>query len=179
MAEDEKYRSMREYSRVDAYLPMELSRVSESDRERVRSRTSVECLLPEIQALPELDDHILSESLKIINSKLDTIIKLLTAQNSRIDALTYKNVNLSAGGLSMDLGERFRPGELVEVRIMFPSETYLIFYVYGEVLNCEEREPGTYHISVEFTEIDEDIRDRIAKYVFERQREVLRKKRRQ
>lgn len=178
--EDQDYRGLREYSRVDAYLPVQVRSVPEEEKEHARSKTSVESVLTDLQSLPDLEeDPVLSESLKIINSKLDTIISMLTLQCRDYSCLEFNHINLSAGGLSLSLKQSFAAGDFVEIRLMFPSVAYVVFHVYGEVLKCEPDGHGQHFTSIEFTEIDEDIRDRIAKYVFERQREILRKKRRQ
>lgn len=178
--EDDKYLKLREYSRVDAYIPIEIRLVPEEDRLAVKARTSIETAFSDPQPLPEIEDGgPLVECLKIINAKLDNLIRMVAFQSREISALQPHQVNLSAGGLCINLPRPYEPEDLLEVRMMFPTMPYLVFTVYGLVIQGEEASDGTYLTSIEFTEIDEDIRDRIAKYVFERQREILRKKRRQ
>ena len=72
----------------------------------------------------------------------------------------------------------FELDDLVEIRLMLPTAPFMIFYIYGNVVKCEAR-CQKYEVCIEFTEIDDDIREQIAKYVFHRQREILRKKRSQ
>ena len=177
--DDEKFVQMRQYSRVDTFIPVDLKRLSPEERSTARARTSVESALTTSQALPELENEPLSEALKILNAKIDTILNMLTFQSHGYQALQFCEVNLSAGGLSLHRPENFRAGDFVEVKMMFPTLPHIIFYVYGEVVHAEKECTGQYLVSVEFKEIDEDMRDLIAKYVFERQREILRKKRRQ
>jgi hypothetical protein len=81
--------------------------------------------------------------------------------------------------LSLSLKKTYQPGDVLEIKMMFPTIPYVIYYTYCEVVRIEKGMDELYQTSVEFTEIDEDIRDKIAKYVFEKQREILRKKRRQ
>ena len=85
-------------------------------------------------------------------------------------------VNISAGGLSTSSEEVFSTDDLVEIRLMLPTAPFMIFYVYGNVVKCDPV-CQKHETCVEFTEIDDDIREQIAKYVFHRQREILRKKR--
>ena len=179
--EDQDYRGMREYSRVDSYLPLEIRRVPLEQKPALRSRTAVESVLTNFQTFPEIEDNqALSECLRILNAKLDTVISMLTLQCTEYSCLKFSQVNISAGGLSASVETSFQHGETVEIRLMLPSMAYVVFYVYGEVIKSEPDGKGSYLTSVVFTEIDEDIRDRIAKHVFERQRELLRKmKRRQ
>lgn len=178
-SEDKAYREMREYSRVDSYLPIEIRRVPMEEKGCMRSRTSVESVMTDFQNFPEIEENqVLSECLRILNAKLDTIVNMLTLQCTEYSRLKFAQVNISAGGLSVASEVCFEPGETVEIRLMLPSTTYVIFYLYGNVVKVERESSGLYQIAVEFTEIDEDIRDRIAKHVFERQREILRKMKR-
>ena len=87
-------------------------------------------------------------------------------------------VSISAGGLGLLSGEAYEVGELVEIRMVLPTSPFMILYVYGNVVKCEPV-CQKYELGVEFIEIDDDIREHIAKYVFDRQREIIRKKRSQ
>ncbi len=175
--EERYYRSLREYSRVDGFLPVQIRPVSEVERPGVRSRTSYESALTEQLEMPESDDRVITQCLRVLNSKLDTIIRMLAFQTMDYKSLKLEHVNISAGGIWTCWSEAISPGSLVEVRLMLPTSPYTIFYVYGNVVKCDTIDQKS-AISIEFTIIDEDIREHIAKYVFERQREILRKKRR-
>ena len=176
--EDSGYRSLREYSRVEAFLPVRIRPVPEEERQDMRSRFVMESVLTEHPELPQLEDEVLSACLQILNSKLDSIIRLLAFPSNSHKELEFAMVNISAGGLSTSSSEVFAQGDFVEIRLMLPTAPYLIFYVYGNVVKCA---PGCqkHEVCVEFTDIDDDIREQIAKYVFQRQREILRKKRSQ
>lgn len=171
------YRSLREYSRVDGFLPVQIRVVEEEMRSSIRSRTSVESALTEHPEMPEPEDHVVAECLRVLNSKLDTIIRMLAFQTRDYMSLKIEEINISAGGLSTFVNEAIGPGALVEIRLVLPTSPYIIFYIYGNVVKCEQAR-DRFMVSIGFTEIDEDIREQIAKYVFERQREILRKKRR-
>lgn len=177
--EDRQFIQMREYSRVDATIPLEVRIVPEDERGGLRSRTSMETVTKDLQQLPELPDTELSECLRIINAKLDAIMGMLSFQTRECCSLQLTCVNISAGGLRTVLHEEYGTGDLVEVKMMFPTLPYVLFYVYGDVLRSEKLDDGRYQICIEFTAIDEEIRDKIAKFVFEKQREILRMKRRQ
>ncbi|MEN6437684.1 MAG: PilZ domain-containing protein [Syntrophobacter sp.] len=159
-------------------MPIEVRLVPEEERANARSRTSLETALTENQEMPEPNDRILAECLRVLNTKLDTIIRLLALQTADYSALRQEEVNISAGGLSTFVKENFQLGDMVEVRMMLPTSPYTIFYIYGNIVKID-KECNRSKVSIEFTMIDEDIREHIVKYVFERQREILRKKRRQ
>lgn len=59
---------------------------------------------------------------------------------------------------------------------MFSAPQPVVFCLYGEVMNIKKREYD-YVTSVQFVAIDEVIRDEIVRFVFETEREVLRKQR--
>lgn len=177
--EDAPFVQMREYSRVDATLPFEVRIVSDEERQNLRSRTSMESVLTESQQLPEVGEGALGECLKIINRKLDTILNLLTLQTRECCTLQSTPVNISAGGVRVLLQVEHAIGVVLEVKMMLPTMPYVVFYLYGDVVRTETTEEGMYLTCIEFASIDEEIRDKIAKFVFEKQREVLRMKRRQ
>jgi len=174
--EDKLYRSLREYARVSAFLPIRIRQVSEEERQGLRSRIVVESALTEHPEMPEVEDEVLSACLQILNSKLDSIIRLLAFPSNSHRELDFARVNISAGGLSTSSSESYAPDDLVEIRLMLPTVSFMIFYVYGKVVNCDTANEK-FGLCIEFTEIDDDIRDHIEKYVFHKQREILRKKR--
>ena len=174
--EDKLYRTLREYARVSAFLPIRIRPVLEEERHGLRSRIVVEPALTAHREMPEVEDETLSACLHMLNSKLDSIIKLLALQSNSNRELDFARVNISAGGLCTSFNEHYAPGDLVEIRLMLPTASFTILYVYGKVVNCDAAQEK-FGLCIEFTEIDDDIRDQIEKYVFQKQREILRKKR--
>lgn len=172
------YRSLREFSRVEAFLPVRIRRILGEERQVVRSRIVIESVLTEHPEMPKLEDEKLSTCLQILNSKLDSIIRMLAFPAESHNALDFEMVSISAGGLGLLSGEAYEVGELVEIRMVLPTSPFMILYVYGNVVKCEPV-CQKYELGVEFIEIDDDIREHIAKYVFDRQREIIRKKRSQ
>lgn len=177
--QDSRFVQMREYSRVDATLPFEVRLVLDEERQDLHSRTSMESALTESQQLPEVGENALGECLKIINRKLDTILNLLTLQTRECCTLQSTPVNISAGGVRVLLQVAYAVGDVLEVKMMLPTLPYVVFYLYGDVVRIETTEEDMHLTCIEFTSIDEEVRDKIAKFVFEKQREALRMKRRQ
>lgn len=176
--ENEKYRKAREYSRVDAHMPLQARVVGAEEMGELRSRTSNECMGSLSQTIPDLDDRVLAECMRIINSKLDTIINILSIQGPCGPALQATRVNISGNGLSFESETSYRINDTVEIRMMLPYSSDCMFYIYGDIVRVEEISHDKFNISVRFTVIDEDIRERIVKFVFEKQRELIRKQRR-
>lgn len=175
LEEDKQFLPLREYARVTGYLPVSIRAVPEEEREELSSRVVVESVSPEHPELPALEDEVLATCLQILNSKLDSIIKML-AFHSASKEMDLAKVNISDGGLRIFSTVEYARDDFLEIRLILPTAPSMIFYIYGKVVSCET---GSEHgeLSIEFTDIDDDIREQIAKYVFHKQRELLRKKR--
>lgn len=177
--EDERYRKAREYSRVDAYLPLQVRVVPAAEREEVRSRSSSESMGSLFQPIPDLEDRVLAECMRIINSKLDAILNVMSIRSEGVPALKTTKVNISGNGLSFESDHGYEIDQLLELKFILPYPGEAVLYVYGNVVRAENDEPEKVTVSVRFTVIDEDVREKIVKYVFEKQREQIRKLRRQ
>ncbi len=173
--EDSPFLSMREYARVTGYLTVNIRAVPLEERQQLRSRIVVESALAEHPEMPEIEDQALSDCLKILNSKLDSIIKML-AFDSKSKEMDLLKVNISGGGLRVLSTASYVRDDFVEIKLMLPTAVSMIFYIYGKVVSCEPVGESS-ELCVEFTDIDDDIREQIEKYVFHKQREILRKKR--
>lgn len=177
--EEDKYRKEREYSRVDAYLPLRVRLVPREERQGVRSRCSHEFMGTSFPPLPDLDDSVLSASIRTLNAKLDAILNALRLQQQDQPAPETSPVNISGSGLRFYSAEPFKGGDLLEIGLVLPSQPEVMWFVYGEVVRSQAASCARHNICVSFTVIDEDIREKILKFVFERQRELIRKQRRQ
>lgn len=172
-------RNEREYSRVDTYLSLQVSRVPPGETKDLRSRSTHEFLGVSFPPLPDLDDQALAECMQVINAKLDAILKALSLQGEEMQAPQVSPVNISGSGLRFYSSERFVVGDILEIKFLLPAQPDVLYYVYGHVVRSEPSSCDRHNACVNFTVIDEDIRSKIVKFVFEKQREQLRKKRRQ
>ncbi len=175
--EDEKFANMREFSRVDAHIPFEARIVPPEERKNIRSKITGDTILAEFRSLPDLQDKLLADWLKMLNTKLDAIINMLVFQREGFGSLPFNHVNISGGGLSFAVKDKFSQGDILEIKMMLPMMPPLALYVYGEVVKIETQVTN-YMIGIKFVAMDEEIRDEIVKFVFKRQREILREKRR-
>ncbi|MGO9377420.1 MAG: PilZ domain-containing protein [Dissulfurispiraceae bacterium] len=174
---DSSEKNLREFSRVDAVIPLDVRLILPEEKHNVRSLLVGETTLPDYQVPPEVEDVVLSEWLKLLNSKLDAIIASLASRDDRVPVISQKKVNISGGGLSFDSQEKYQPGDVLEMKMMLPISPVSILYAYGEVVDV--RIIGNYyHTGVKFISIDDEIRDEIVKFVFKAQRDILRKQRR-
>jgi c-di-GMP-binding flagellar brake protein YcgR len=87
--------------------------------------------------------------------------------------LPVKQVNISGGGMSFFSDTPYNIGDVIELKTVLENLYPVAMYLYGKVLSCEKIDGG-YKIAVEFINIDEDIRDYIVRFVFHRQRQIIR-----
>jgi hypothetical protein len=169
--------NQREYSRVEAYIPLEYTLIDPLQKQYVRSRVAGEAILAEFKSLPDPDDQLIAEWLKTINTKLNSIIRMLTIHHEGFNQLTVRKVNISGGGMSFTTGKSFSPGDILEIKVMLTMQNPLALFLYGEVVEASKHSPEL-DTSVQFIAIDDFIRDEVIRFVFEREREILREKRR-
>ncbi|HSD94895.1 MAG TPA: PilZ domain-containing protein, partial [Syntrophales bacterium] len=87
-----------------------------------------------------------------------------------------RQINISGGGLSFHSQEPFSRGDIVEVMIVLASSSSVALYVYGEVVAADRRDDG-FEIGLKFVAMGDEIREEICRFVFERERQILREKR--
>ena len=169
----------REYSRVDAYVPFEYRIIAQEDKDHIRAKISGNTAATEFRLTPEMGDYdqILGEWLKILNAKLDTIVSLITLQREGYFGLPFKAVNISGGGMSFLLPQSIPLGEILEIKIMITLFQPIALRIYGEIVNVEQKNEG-YSTSICYVNMDNFVRDEIIRFVFEREREIIREKRR-
>jgi hypothetical protein len=167
--------NQREFSRVDVYIPVEFRLVPEEERRLMKSRMSGEVVLADFHQTPPLENNPQLEWVCILNTKLDRIIQAMTLQSEGFHSLPFKFVTISGSGMSFSSQSGFSLGDLLEIKIMMNLYKPAAFYLYGEVIRAQRQTSG-YFIAVSFRMIDDGIRDRIIRFVFETERELLRER---
>lgn len=166
----------REYCRVQAVVPFGVRLLPEEERKNLLPRVSNQTAV-EFGALPEIQDPALAEWLTTLNRKLDLILSTLGAQTLGFSSLPVRQINISGGGLSFPSNEPFNAGDIVEVMMVLSTSTSVALYIYGEVVAVDRRD-GHFEIGLKFVAMDDEIRDEICRFVFERERQILRDRRR-
>lgn len=177
-SEDSIITNRREYTRVYAYIPMAYRLISKDEHPVIRSRISTQMAIPDYTMLPEVEEPLLNEWLRVINTKLDSIIRLLTIQSEGFQSLHFKAIHISGNGANFTTNEPFQTGDILEMKVILSSgqTAGLYLYLYGEVIKTEKQTSG-YVTVLTFIKIDDKIRDEIVRFVFEKEREILREKR--
>lgn len=176
MEEVNSAQNRRSYSRVRVSLPLEVTAVKEADVPTLRSRMVGSAHTFGSSVLPELADRNLREWLLLLNSKLDVILSTLELDRIDLGSLTKRTHDISGGGLSFFSSAPYRSGDILELRMLFESSHPQAGVFYGEVTNSTPYE-GSFLISLKFICLDETLREEIIRYIFEREREILRAKR--
>lgn len=168
--------TMRKFSRVEAFLPFSARLVPDMPEEEMMSRPIEDVMTPHFVEPPALDNAALETWLSIINSKLDTIMRILTLKDAGFMSLPVTRVTISGGGVSFNSNERRDPGDVIEMKMLMPGVSGQAILVYGKVTGVEEKDKG-FRVAAEFVGMDENMRDQIIDFVFRREREIIREKR--
>ncbi len=171
---DPVIQNKREFSRVDAHLPLEIRLVLPEERQYIRSRLEKQ-QLPAYRLPPNVEDSLLAEWLNLLNAKLDRILNLLAANREASDRSAFRSEDISGGGISFTSPEAFQLGDLLEIKMTSGAALRGMLLLYGEVVQTEKRE-GSSFTAIRFILLDEDVRDEIIRFVFEKERELLREK---
>ena len=109
------------------------------------------------------------EIIKIVNQKIDTIAKSLSNNEEIGFNIRTDRVNLSEGGLSLNLEGPLPLGQLTMVRLIMP-ESDIGMRLLAEVKRCEPKD-GQFEIGLEFQRIPEVCRTEMARLIFRSQLE--------
>ncbi len=163
----------REYSRADAYLPLSYRLVPKEEQKSAQSRFSTEVILAQFNAKPPSGHHPQSECLRLLDKKLDAVIEMLVEQYKGFNYLPFKYVTISGNGMRFSSNQLFKPGAILEFKMLLSLAQTSALIVYGKVRSVEKQTTG-YYITVSFLKMNETIQDMIIRFVFEVERELIR-----
>jgi hypothetical protein len=166
----------REFSRVAALLPFSSRLIPAEERDVSRAKLFGEAIYSELSTLPEIGDAHLSVWLKTINAKLDAVMRMIAIYQGGFESLPLKSVTISANGMDFLSDMDIPTGGIVEVKVILFSLPPVAVQLYGEVL-ASSKSHGQYRIALKFLAMDDHIRNEIVRFVFEKEREILRAKR--
>ncbi|MFA5074322.1 MAG: PilZ domain-containing protein [Nitrospirota bacterium] len=108
-----------------------------------------------------------------MNAKLELIMEKLCLENEGLVSANNVPVNISASGIRITVNERLEPGDRVEIKMSLPSSPPVGIVTCGEVQRATSTEHGTWEIAIQFINMNDDVRDEIIQYTFQRQRELM------
>lgn len=170
-----KIGNRRECSRVDVYIPLGCRLLDKEEHGLVKSRISADVMLADFKLMPPLANHPQTEYLNLLNQKLDMIIKMVGLQREGFHVLPFKFVSLSGNGMKFSSPHCYALGDILECKMILTIHQALAIYTYGEVVRVGSQSSGHF-INVRFTAIDRTISDKIIRFVFETERELIRQR---
>lgn len=168
--------AMREFSRVEAIVPFSVRLLDKDEVNLLKARAFGDVSFYSSRPVEEPADRGTAEWLKFLNQKLDFLISLISMNSQGFSSLPLSKVNISGGGLSFLSDQVYQKSDILEIKIVLENPNPVALYLYGEVVACEPKESQNL-IRLKFINIDEDVRDQIIKFVFHRQRQIIRQKR--
>ncbi len=121
-----------------------------------------------------------NQSLWELNRKVDLLIHMYLAEDfMTLMKTSPRDVNISASGIRFITRESFRAGDLLEINLILPMAPLLFMRLVGEVIRLKpvtSYETQRYAVAARFLQVDAETREDIIRYLFRRQREVLRKR---
>lgn len=130
-----------------------------------------ELLFDDIEPKPEENPR-LYELLFDINQKLNILLNHMAGKKD-FNLPEARDVNISGGGLRFFASESFPPGEKLFLKTFLPTHARVI-NIKCEVVRSIPNGQGGYEVAVKYVDMDETTRDKIIKYIFAKQRKLLR-----
>ncbi len=137
------------------------------------------------QALPleEVEEHHtrMLHHIVELHRKMDILIETVSPENrTRVEVPKERDVCISASGMRVPLDGPAAPGLIIMLCIVLPFIPPANIFVKGEVIRSEtpadsgNEDDAEYGTGITFLEIKEDDREALIRYIFKRQRDLLR-----
>ncbi len=111
-----------------------------------------------------------------INVAIPIDFRLLPIEGERGEALQGITADISAGGMLLLSAEGMEEGQKLEIEVKLPDASSIYCQAHiVRVISKANEEGGDYKYAVEYDDINEGQRDRIFRFIFDKQREWLKK----
>ena len=115
-----------------------------------------------------------------MDEKLDRIL-LMLSKNKAFSECSGRGTgnNISASGMNIDIDRPVKQGQIVHATMVLSKTPFLYIDVYGEIIRVdalEGKDSPLYQVGIKFLSLDETGREKIVAYVFQQQREAIRKR---
>ena len=171
----------RKHVRVDDVLKVDYLKISQKDYKGCKNKPEI--ILKKTFGKPFEAPHVEAVSLKLLyeliyqaNQKIDRILDMLESKDAeKYESVNNESVNISGSGMKFIANQSFSIGDIIAIRVFLSLVSKTWLNVLGKVTSATESGPGNrYDISVKFVDLSEGDREMIVRYVFKRQRELLR-----
>ncbi len=164
-------------------IPTDIDERMQNDRFSVMTRMQAisQHLSASLHRIEQRDPDV-ADYLKALDEKVNLLGQSFLAEEKELIGEPSRSVNLSAGGLAMDVTEEMAIGDLVEIKLLLlPSYTGVL--AYGEVVGVDPNPPSEegypHHVRINFTLIRPTDQDALIRHILRRQGEMLRERREQ
>jgi hypothetical protein len=129
-------------------------------------------------------DPVLVKILFYMDQKIDKIIanqekilnKVDTAEEEQDISETGECIDISGSGVNMLVTEELNQGSLLELNIKLPINPPIQIILLGKlsrICQSKDKDNNYFETSITFTAINEDDRESLIRYIFQRQRELI------
>lgn len=167
----------REYFRIEDHIGLEIRRLyTDQDSDQCPfNGTPLESLKAEFRRLDQdvkahlaslaERDRLLTGLIKSMNSKVDTLARIIAFEQNPLQPEDWQDVTLSEGGLSFSSNTpAWTKGDRIAVRMTLPPELYQPQAI-AEILNADPDEQGGARVHTEFVKLEDSDRQQIARHV--------------
>ena len=109
-------------------------------------------------------DRLLTTLIKSLNSKLDTLARIMAFEQNPLQPEDWQEVTLSEGGLSFTTTDDYTLDERLSMRLTLPPELYQPLAT-ARILSIEPEENESFRVHTEFVDINDHDRQQIARHV--------------
>ena len=115
-----------------------------------------------------------------MDEKLDKIL-LMLSKNKAFSECSGRGTgnNISASGMNIDIDRLVKQGQIVHATMILSKTPFLYIDVYGEIIRVdalEGKDSPLCQVGIKFLNLDETGKEKIVAYVFQQQREAIRKR---
>jgi len=113
---------------------------------------------------------------KVISNQEKILKKFDTPEEVQDLSVAGECIDISGSGVSMLVTEKLNPGSLLELKIDPPINPPIQIILLGKlkrICQSKDKEDNGFEASVTFTAINEDDREALIKYIFQRQSELI------
>ncbi len=110
-----------------------------------------------------------------IDTKLNLILEKLVQHSEGFSQAENRQVSVSDEDIRVITPEVFSLNDLLEIKVLLPVNAPTWVILYGRVMDIHAASSRQNDVTIQFSEMDDDIRQVVGFYVMNRQREIVRK----
>jgi len=165
--------------RVEDVLLLSLKKIEEISRTKARTYSGfysgiglsvLEEDLPDETINPRLWKKLIS-----MDAKLNSILEKLIQNSDGFNQANNRQVSLSEEDIQILTPDVFNAGDFVEIKMLLPVNSPVWIILYGTVLRFKILTPEENEVQIRFSETADDVKQIMGYYLFNRQREIVRK----